>query len=242
MNTKLNISTCVFFVVISLLLACNKNKIIPATEPHIIKARIVEYGTDIPIEGATLSVWTNPGGKINTITNKNGECTLAGDEVAFRTISKEGYWDYNFSDKQFSPIILFPNNSSLNIRTGSVFECDSFVLTLFPKSYITLHIKDSLRLSTCFYCNTFITVNGTYIQNGNNYSVFDTSSLNKIKDYILLRPNIDTTFQYAVFGNAINTFNIAEDDGDDGFGFYQIVRTQKKLIPDKSNLIINIGY
>lgn len=233
MNNELKIKKCIAFAGMLLLFSCNKNKTPTSSERHIIKAKIVEYGTDNPIAGAAISVWTNPGGKINTITDKNGECALEGDEIAFRSFSKEGYWDYNFSEKQFSPLILFPGNSNINTRTGSVYDCESFVLKLIPKSYITLHIKDSLVLSTCLDCNVFVNVNAKFTQNGNSYTVYDTTDINKIKGSVFLRRKIDTTFQIAIFGNTVNTFNIAEDDGVDGFGNYRLLQQQMKLIPEK---------
>lgn len=242
MNKELKIKAWIAFTGIILLFSCNKNNTSALNESNFIKAKIIEYGTDIPIEGATITVWTNSGGKISLLTNKNGECNIEGTELAFRTFSKEGYWDYNFSDKQFSPLILFPGNLTINPVTGGVYDCESFVVKLIPKSYITLHIKDSLRLSSCWDCNVFINVNGTYTQNGNNYSVYDTSALNKIKGSVLLRKNIDTTFRIAIFGNTINTINVVEDDGADGFGVYQTLQQQTKLIPDKSTLVLNIAY
>jgi hypothetical protein len=61
-----------------------------------------------------------------TISDEMGICLE--ERFAFRNFSKEGYWDYIYSDKQFSPIVLFPGNSTFNTITGVVNDCDSFVL------------------------------------------------------------------------------------------------------------------
>src|SRR6187399_1629915 len=114
---------CCFFV-FSLMISCkkeypcegcadNKNK-----PPHAIKARIIEYGTGLPLADAIVDVVavhsaTLPGSMIFKPTDINGECSFLGNGVAFREFSKTGYWNTTVYPGfgvayQFSPILLFP--------------------------------------------------------------------------------------------------------------------------------------
>jgi hypothetical protein len=229
-----------------LLFSCNKNNSTPATESHVIKARVVEYGTDNSISEAVLSVWSSTKGNITTTTDKNGSCTIEieGKYISFRSFSKEGYWDYNFLDKQFSPLILFPAYSTFDQRTGIVNGVDSIVLKLFPKSYITLHIKDSLGFSSCPGCTKSIDVNGTFRHNGNIYTVYDEILGSRRQTFLYLRSNIDTSIQIAIFGNTINHFDIRETDlvFDNIDYINSYYHRQSEFIPANSNLVLNISY
>ncbi len=242
MKNSITIITCLALTCPAVFFSCHKDNPEPAPAQHFISAGVKEFGTDIPLEGAVINVWTEPGGKAQATTDMKGESNFSGDRIAFRSISKAGYWDYNFYDKKYAPLVLFPGNISLNSNKGGLFSCDRFEVELFPKSYITMHIKDSLGLNTCPGCDVFLTVNGIFTQFGVINSVYDEGSLDETKESILLKPNIDTTFQLTVFGNTDNEFYIIEGDGSDGFGSYRVIYKAKKFIPKSGKLIFNVTF
>ena len=222
--------------------SCHKNNPEPAYVQHFISAGIKEFGTGIPLEGAVINVWTEPMGKVQSTTDMQGKSIFSVDKIAFRSISKAGYWDYNFNDKKNAPLVLFPGNITINSNKGGVYSCDSFEVELFPKSYITMHIKDSLGLNICLGCELFLAVNGIFSQFGITNTVYDEGRLDEIKESILLRPYIDTTFQLTVFGNTDNKFYIIEGDDRDGFDGYRFIYQATKFIPKSGNLLFNITF
>ncbi len=124
-----------------------------------------------------------------------------------------------------------------------VYPCDSFEVKLFPKKYVTVHLKDSLGLSTCSDCRIIFAVNGLFSQQGTDYTVYNCCASNQNGDIIRLRPHIDTTFLCPVFGNTNNQFNIGEDDAGNGWsGFGNFLRRDTIFISNGSNIALNITY
>ncbi len=90
----------------------------PPSSPHIIKTRIIEFGTGIPLTDVTVNAWANRAILIHT--DMNGECSFEANQVAFRKFTKPGYWEpvfnINFgspgSGYLFSPVTLFPASTS----------------------------------------------------------------------------------------------------------------------------------
>ena len=94
----------------------------------------------------------------------------------------------------------------------------------------------------CLGCDVFLAVNGIFTQFGITNTVYDEGRLDEIKESILLRPYIDTTFQLAVFGNTDNKFYIIEGDDRDGFDGYRFIYQETKFIPKSGNLLFNITF
>ena len=216
--------------------------------PHAIKARIIEYGTGLPLADAIVDVVavtsaTLPGSMIFKPTDINGECSFLGNGVAFREFSKTGYGNTTIYPGlgrwyQFSPILLFPTTPPFGYFSGSnLYWCDSFLVKLFPKKYITIRLVDSLRLNTCQDdCDVIFGMNGLFSEQGIDHTVYNTFA-----NRITLRPNIDTTFQYPVFSNAQNSFNVSQYEREYGF----IIRsffTDTVFIANNSNHILNIAF
>ena len=229
----------------------------PPSPPNlgkIIKARIVEYNSGKPLVGAMVEVVRVPGGLVNLTTNENGECWFNANQVAFRAFTKVGYWNYSTLNSPFYPDVLaahvefYPINYSsignFDFYTGRAYSCDSFVIRLFPKTYITLHIKDSSHLpQSDLYNHIIFAVNGLFSLNGFNYSVYSGAASNQDGEIIRLRPGIDTTFQLPVFGNIQNQFSIGEDDASNGWaGFNYYLRRDTIFILNGSNIKLNISY
>jgi hypothetical protein len=210
---------------------------------HSIKARIIEYGSGLPLGNVIVDVVAQPIAMILNQTDLNGEYSFFGTEVAFREFSKSGYWNARFySDievNQFSPLVLFPSNIGIDYFSGQSFLCDSFLVKLFPVKFITIHLVDSHGLNSCLAdCDVIFGVNGLFNQQGINYTVYETFA-NGIK--IRLRPNIDTTFQYPVFGNTDNQFNVGQYDKDFGT-VSQLYFKDTVFIANNGNQILNINY
>jgi hypothetical protein len=244
----------VFFV------ACKKEKPVtsivnpqPPPPPPIAKtkkARIVEYGTDLQLPGTTVDGWSRTGRRFQTVTDISGDFSFDSSEMDYLgMVTKAGYWkglwNVNFDPQGYylyAPISFFPGNSTFDYFNGGISSCDSFVVKLFPKKYITIHIKDSLGLSES---NEIIfTVNGLFTQQGINQTVvseFGGLPNQQNSWFNRLRPYIDTTFQYPVCGNAINIFTIGDYAFDSGW-YTEYLRRDTILIPNSSNMILNITY
>lgn len=224
---------------------------------HKIKVRIVEYGTGLPLEGVKVDVVS-----VNlvtlqvmliTTTDVNGECWFDGTQVALRAFTKTGYWNYSTLNSPFpevlaAPIEFYPvnyaGNGAFDYGVGRAYTCDSLVIKLFPKSYITVHIKDSsmLPLLDPIYDHQYFSSNGLFNLSGINYIIRGGRA-----DYqdgygypIELHPKIDTTFQLPIFGNTYNLFNIGNYD-DDG-NSYNFLHKEVTYISKNSNKILNITY
>jgi hypothetical protein len=258
MRSVLKFVAPIFLIITIVFAACKKEK--PSTSvivqppahsgQHRIKARIVEYGTDKPLVDATVDAVSIPNRAIYLKTDGNGECWFDGAEVALRAISKAGYWNYGELNSPFSPEVLFapvefsPGNLLFDYNnTGKSYACDSFVVKLFPKTNITVHIKDSLGLSTCNDCNVIFAINGLFRNSGINYTVFNGSTGNQNGHIIRLRSHIDSTFQCPVFGNANNLLSVGEDDVANGWsGFNNFLHVETRYIPDNTNFILYIAF
>ncbi len=217
--------------------------------PHNIKAKITEYGTGIPLADATVDVLSVllpysilPGTKILTPTDLNGECSFPGYKVTFREFSKPGYWNTTMylgtGGYQFSPILLFPTPTSYNFisYTSGSHLCDSFVVKMFPIKYIKIRVIDSLGLNTCLDdCYVMFGVNGLFSEHGIRNAVYPNFYGN---GQVLLRPAIDTTFQYPVFGNTDNQFMVTLV-GDFG---PNLLYSDTVFIANSSNRVIKIAF
>jgi hypothetical protein len=201
---------------------------------NIIKARIVEWNTDRPVEGVNVSICTSPllfsstnqnpcaGTYLSIVTDGNGECVFEADKFRFNGASKDDYWGY-----QCEIFNTFFGDDS-NLQSNGIHTADSFVVKIIPKAYISIHIKNNINsgIKLLYRLGLPSGYNGCGWFPG---------------DVISLRANIDTTFQYLVFGNSYNIINVA-DYMDDGFNPVNPVYSEYKYIPKINNIIVNILY
>jgi hypothetical protein len=215
------------------------------------KARVVEYGTDMPLPEASVEAWLKNGRMLHLVTDKNGEFLFDGNEIGLGCVGKAGYfkglWNINVDPMGYylnAPITFFPNNDSFYYHSGYISSCDSFVVKLFPKKYITIHIKDSLGLCVTGDCNVIFTTNALFNQQGTSQTVVEGAGgipNPQNRWFTWLRPYIDTTFQYPVCGNAVNTFTIGDFAFDSGW-FANYLSRDTILIPNSDDMILNITY
>jgi len=240
----------IFFPTITALLvvsfiffSCKKEKpissvVVPLSIQKKVKARVVEYGNDLPVVGATVSVCTSPNAdytcidnKLILITDANGECLFNADKFRDLTISKENYWVFNDEVSKYWHIPfseIFPGNVPLvGYPRETTFSCDSLVIKLIPEVFITLHIKDS---SHSWPYNTFLNCFGRFTTPpGFVFPTIDDSNA------FVLRSNIDTACLYRVFGNIWNDIFV----GPDPFTtFFQ----HDMFIAKGSNISLNVIY
>lgn len=73
MKNYIKIPACIAFTCNAVFFSCHKNNPEAAPAQHFISAGIKEFGTGIPLEGAVINVWTEPGGKVQATTDMKGE-------------------------------------------------------------------------------------------------------------------------------------------------------------------------
>lgn len=212
-------------------------------------ARILEYGTDLPLPGVSVEAYSKTG-RLYFETDTNGQFSFDGNEIGLGKITKTGYWNgiwnLNFGtfNYLFAPVTFFPGNAFFDYHTGYISSVDSFVVKLFPKKNITIRIKDSLGLCTSGDCNVIFTANALFTQQGTNQTVVagEGGIPNEPNSWFVgLRPHIDTTFQYAVCANTVNTFTIGDYAFDSGW-YSDYFSRDTIFIANSSNMILNFTY
>ncbi|MGZ5133787.1 MAG: PKD domain-containing protein [Flavitalea sp.] len=212
-------------------------KIIVHTKPlepsngKTIKARVVEYGTNLPIAGATLFVCTAPVDNacaknyLGLTTDNNGECIFNADSFRYGWGEKTGYWQ-NIFEPCFNS--YFRNGTLLN-NNDNYQTADSFIVKMVPKTDFTLHIIDSsLRGPTL----------GNYLTTDVNFNICSVGGIVGVN----LRKGIDTIIQCrSCYGNATYIFTIGYDPDDGGFPM-NILHQQQGYVPNGSNITLNVTY
>lgn len=204
------------FATIIIFVSCKKdnsnNYGLHRYQANSIKARFVEYGLDphVPVEGLTFSVCTSflasdqitcGAAKSNLTSNSNGEIVFEASEYGFVEGEKTGYWPV--SEKL---ITYFGDNP---LFKNGIHSADSFLVKLVRRVPATLHIKNNI---SSIYGDVMLMREGIFASEG--------SSINP-GDGIILRPNIDTTIQYELFGNTSNFFVISDFDVDDAHIYFK---------------------
>jgi hypothetical protein len=205
-----------------------------------IKARILEFGSDQPLAGATLRIlaYLTPSSykttELNLTTDANGECKFDAYKIIPDSLAKANYWGLDFVNNPF-PVVVFPPGPFYYNTNGII--CDSFVIKLFPQTDITIHIKDSSKRTVYNYYNdNYVSfyANGIFNLSGHNQTVYTRNT-------ILMYAGIDTTFQYHVFGNTDNVLEV--DAFDENTENTTILYDQPAIFISKgSNTILNITY
>ena len=250
------LTACILLIVTATFLSCKRENPVnntsnyypppslpPPSSAHEIKARVIEYGTDRPISGVSISLWLIPGGYLNTTTDANGECFFDGKEFASFQLTAANHW-YYYGQNPSASIVFYPGNMSFDYYSGGAISCDSFLVKLFPITYITVHIKDSLLLPLLDLSDHLIfAVNASFNLNSTNYTVYSGGSSNQDGEIVRLRRGIDTTFQYPVFGNTNNLFSVGEDEAANGWaGFGNFIHQETKYIQNNSNNLLRITF
>src|SRR5258705_3820100 len=155
-----------------------------------IQARVVEYNSGNPIAGAAIGLRPNYPrvNALNLNSDANGEFAFVTSTNKYDGISvtKPGYWDIALpSSDLVSPVIFYPAPINFNLATSYYYEGDSFVVKLFPKYNVTIHLKDSSRLLNDNLCSISFTCQGLFNLSGVDYSAYHG-------DLITLHPSIDT--------------------------------------------------
>ena len=118
---------------------------LPTPPGKTIKGKVVEYGTNLPIADATLSVCTsllgngNCGGYKSFTTDAFGEIVFTADKFQINQVVKEGYCDFGSGELK----AFFLADSLLR---GYFYTADSFIVAKIPKTNITIHIINSITV------------------------------------------------------------------------------------------------
>ena len=240
-------SAAFLFITVLFFVSCKKDKKEAPSEPSepkakSVKAKVIEYENDLPIEGATLSICSTelvldsssgnyrcPGNYRSLITDAKGECFFEAETKYFiREISKDSF--LSLQHVNFQERCLMEGTQGYGQTTA-----DSFLFRMVPYRYITLHVKNmnanldfGVLLSRVFQF---------YSKSG------DEMCRSGIQDGVLLRPGIDTVFQYLASGNAENIFTVSRgSDNDEGIFLPPIYYQQVKYIPKAGDITVEIIY
>lgn len=211
---KLRINFTVFILIIVIIfISCKKESenTQASLRPKTVKARVIEYGSDLPVVGAILSVCTTAfysgisyecaGNYLNFQTNSNGECFFKTDGIyRFNDtigILKAGY--HNLDEP--GSICLFEDNTPYS--PGQTNAADSFTVRKVPITYATVRLKSIFPyvFPVMFSRKAILSSRLPGLQNLE--CRYGTGAS------ISLRVGTDTTFQYLVYGNADNEFVIS---------------------------------
>jgi hypothetical protein len=222
------------FVVLSILtvfvlFSCKKEKQdSPVTQPpetleKIVTVKVIEYGSDLPIEGATLSICDSSGNCKHFTSNANGECFLKTDSLRrLSDVTKDWYvyfpclqdWEHTYTP-----------------------DLDSFTIRLVLAIYATVHVKDT---------NSIVKDQRLILSSlGTLYPEFTSGKCyTGLAHHITLRPQIDTTLvEYLVWGNADNEFTISKGIIWGDFPIpVDVIHREIKYIPKANNLTVEIIY
>lgn len=206
-----------------------KNNPAPA---HIVKAKVLEYGSDLPIAGANLAVCTsiigNNGcgaGYLGFTTDANGDCFFYANKFLYGDVLKDGY----FRDIHMPCFNTYFRNGILMNLNENYHTADSFVVRIVPKTDFILHITDSSLRGP---------VEGNYLTADVSFGLCGIGGLLGAS----LRKGIDTTIRFSnYYGNANYVFTLGYELNDGGFPMH-VLKQQQKFIAKGNNSTLNIIY
>ena len=227
------------FELIMMNAGCSKSKGVIQPSVLLIKGRVVEFGTELPISNATFlhqfCVKDDFFGcaEYRTVTSTadaNGLLTIPSEYLSgsfyysSNEFSKSGYWSNSKSFQSIitsygydlPKIIFYTNNTNNN---------DSFHVKLFPLVNISVHIKNTgpVQMAGSLECQ------GIFSSNENPRSSYST----------FLRAGIDTVFSYPVFGNVQNRIYVKKTQSS---GMTDTLFTNTRLIAKGDNISLDIIY
>lgn len=200
---------------------------------HTVKAKVLEYGTDLPVAGVILKVCTalnssNDCGSdyLSLTTDANGECFFQANKFLYGGTLKDGYFGNIFMPCFYT---YYRNDTLLDIHIDDYWTADSFIVRIVPKTDFTLHIVDSsLRGPDA----------GNYL---NSEVIFNSCSIGGLW-MGFLRRGIDTTIRvHSYYGNTTSVFTVGYDPDDGGFPM-NVLYQQQRFIANGNNTIVNITY
>ena len=225
MNKLLTISLVLFFFLSP---ACSKKNSDPGNQTQYIPARVLEHGSNIPLQGAeaiqaectrydfggcaqwvTSSVFADPVGKLNFVQGK------------FRNhqVKKNNYWTFIDEPDKCSPIGLITCYQQADVTYfTSAGKLDSLVIRLFPVTFINAHVKNNgpATEAVLYSRASLYGTRGTPVQ---------------------LRAGIDSIFQLPVFGNTHNHLSVFRKGS-----FSDTVAVQSRFIAKTDVLNIDFFY
>jgi hypothetical protein len=207
----------------------------PPPGPKTVKAKVIEYGNDLPIDSATLFVCSTPlasdscpGNYKTFTTNATGECFFEAEAKYFvREIWKEGY--VSLIHQPHNPCLSEPD------QWGGYGDAtvDSFLFRMVPYRNVTVHLKNA---NTNLDADVYFGFRVIY------YSRTNIECRSGLMNLLTLRPNIDTTFQYLAYGNIENEYFITRSyDNDQGI-LIGPVYLKKEYIPKDGYITVEINY
>ena len=119
-----------------------RDTVVITVDAKIIKVRVIEYGTNLTIEwvNVQLRTLTEPPYQTESfITDNNGEFLFHADQFQYQSASKDGYWEYGGRVNKY-----FAYDSIYDI--DYVIKTDSLIVSMFPKTFITIHVKNSIAI------------------------------------------------------------------------------------------------
>ena len=250
MKLILKFAACFVLIWLLSVTSCKKTKEEVPSEEEVpsdpkaksVKAKVIEYENDLPIEGATLSIcstelvsdpspgyYSCPGNYRSLITDAKGECFFeAGTKYVIREISKDSF--LSLQHVRFQERCLMEGAQGYGETTA-----DSFLFRMVPYRYITLHVKN--MIANLDFQVMLSRVFQFYSKSG------DEMCRSGIQDGVLLRPGIDTVFRYLASGNAENIFTVSRgSDNDQGIFVPPIYYQQVKYIPKAGDFTVEIIY
>jgi hypothetical protein len=202
----------------------------PPSENPTIYGRAVEAGTDQPLAGAEFITsicgrYDNVFGCVqwnesSTFTGSDGKFTVSRDSFRNHQLLKTGYWSYvnepdvsalgGYINHRPAPVTAYINSLSGHY--------DSVVIKLFPITNITVRVRNTgTSTGALLQCRAHL---------------YGTKA-----DNISLRADIDSSFQYPVFGNTENKIFIYR-----GFPLSDTTGMQIRYIAKGEILSLDISY
>ena len=206
----------------------------PPPQGKTIKVRVVEYGSEIPIAGAVVSVCTSPvswpvctGSNTYITTNNNGEAFFSTDRYLFFTALKDGYFDHILLC--ISCFVQFLGPDSAGGAYQAIHTADSVIVKIVPKTDFTLHIVDSSLRGP---------LDGNYLAMRAEFGHV-SAGMGDIR----LRKGIDTTVQLqSMYGNVTYDFKVGYEYDDGGMSLMNIIYETQKYVSKGLNPILKITY
>ena len=201
-----------------------------------IRGTVLEYGSDVPIAGATLDIHAFSDSSSMNFYNRQlvsdslGKIQFDAHEFQPLSISQAGFWDNQWIQYPGFAAEFFPGNTTFD---DIGIACDSFVLRLVPMATITVHLRESSKsidydkLATE---NVFVYFNFSGIQPYTTQSGLGT---------IYLYKGIDTTFKFHAFGNRENKLLVASYSE---FDLEDTIAQRVIYIPKTSDQTVNMTF
>jgi hypothetical protein len=200
-------------------------------KPNVVKGKVLEYGSDLPLAGASVSICTNDsssvscGDQLSLFTDNNGECSFDTKNWSRAAASKEGYWLVNDQ-------CLVTNYK------------DSFVIRLIPTTLITVHLKELPSIKGQGHMAMFYRSGIWGKISDSNIIPFNQCGewISVPQGVVYLHENIDTTFQLIAYGNAFNVLKVTDLSEEEWEHTGNEYYFEYMYIPNRSNYNLDITY